>query len=408
MTMFLFAERGIYAATPRTENLKLEAASLKLRRMRLPHSVRSAVCVFVLGAPLVCPAQGPTNLWQFYLQNYHADSSPAVAPDGTIYQATFLGNLFAVTPEGRRKWTFQINSEIKSSPAIGDDGTIYFGARDWKFYAVSAQGGLKWTFPTGAWVDSSPAIGADGTIYFGSWDTNFYALNPDGTKKWSFPSGGIIDSSPAIGADGTIYFGSHDKKFYALNPAGAKKWAFATGGQIVSSPAIGADGTIYFSSTDGNLYALRPDGTERWHLHTGGATWSSPVLDENGNIYLAANKIGVSISSEGKKRMEFDYAPVLVDATPALAANGDIYCSAPWRRLVAYQPDGRERWDVGTKDNLVASLTIGNEGTVYISDGQFLRAVNSPAGLPLAAKSSWPMFRANPRHTGRVADLSKP
>jgi outer membrane protein assembly factor BamB len=261
---------------------------------------------------------------------------------------------------------------------------------------------LKWTFQTGAWVDSSPAIGADGTIYFGSWDTNFYALNPDGTKKWSFPSGGIIDSSPAIGADGTIYFGSHDKFFYALNPAGAKKWAFATGGQIGTSPAIGADGTIYFSSSDGNFYALRPDGTERWRLHTGGATRSSPVLDENGNIYVAVNKIGISISSEGKERLEFDFSPLWVDATPAIAANGDIYFSAPWRRLSACQSDGLEIWHVDTAGNLTASPTIGNDGTVYVADGQFLRAINSPAGLPLAAKSSWPMFRANPRHTGRV------
>jgi len=370
--------------------------------MRLPHSVRAAVVITFLGASMACHAQTATNLWQFVLHDYRADSSPAIAPDGTIYEATFLGNLFAVTPDGRRKWTFKAGREIKSSPAIADDGTIYFGSRDWKFYAVSSNGRLKWTFQTGAWVDSSPAIGADGTIYFGSWDTNFYALNPDGTKKWSFPSGGIIDSSPAIGSDGTIYFGSHDKKFYALNPGGAKKWDFATGGQIGSSPAIGADGTIYFSSTDGNLYALRPDGMERWRLRTGGATRSSPVLDENGNVYLVANFLGISVSSEGKKRLEFEHSAVWVDATPAIAANGDIYSATAWRRLTAYQPDGLEKWHVDTVDNVIASPTIGNDGTIYISDGQFLRAVNSPAGLPSAAKSSWPMFHANPRHTGRV------
>jgi len=132
------------------------------------------------------------------------------------------------------------------------------------------------------------------------------------------------------------------------------------------------------------------------------ATASSPVLDENGNIFLAANKIGISISSEGKKRMDFDSSAVLLDATPAVAANGDIYCSEPWRKLSAFQPDGREIWHVETVANLVASPTIGNDGTVYISDGQYLHAVNSPAGLPPAAKSCWPMFRANLRHTGRV------
>ena len=100
--------------------------------------------------------------------------------------------------------------------------------------------------------------------------------------------------------------------------------------------------------------------------------------------------------------MDFAYSALLVDATPAVAANGDIYCSTPWRKLVAYLPDGHERWHAETMGNLTASPTIGNDGTVYVADGHFLHAINSPAGLPLAARSSWPMFRANPRHTGRV------
>ena len=375
--------------------------------MRLPHSVRAAVWIFSLGAAIVCLAQSATNLWQFALLDYYTVSSPAIAPDGTIYQATFLGDLVAVTPAGRHKWTFKAGREIKSSPAIAGDGTIYFGSRDCKFYAVSAQGRLQWTFPTGAWVDSSPAIGTDGTIYFGSWDTNFYALNPNGARKWIFPSGGIIDSSPAIGVDGTIYFGSHDKHFYALNPDGSKKWAFATGGQIGSSPAIGADGTIYFSSTDGNLYALRPDGTERWRLRTGGASESSPVLDGQGVIYLDVNNMATAVSEDGKKLWVYG-GSLLIDASPAVAADRTVYFSAPWRELVALGPDGTLRWKLTLDTAVSASAAIGDNGTIYVPDGGTLNALAATNGSPPLAKSSWPMFRANPRHTGRVSDPSKP
>jgi len=366
------------------------------------HWVKIVAGLFWLSAKLICPAQSsPTNLWTLRVASYYSDSSPALAANGTIYQASFEGKLLAVTPQGNVTWTFPINSEIKSSPAIADDGTIYFGARDRKLYALTAHGKLKWAFLTGAWVDSSPAIGSDGTIYFGSWDTNFYALNPDGSKKWVFPTDNIIVSSPAIGRDGTVYFGSHDTKFYALKPYGKLAWSFSTGGPIVSSPAIGSDGTIYFTSTDGNLYALRPDGSELWRLHTGGATESSPVLDENGNLYLAVGPCILSVDRNGKKRWDW-CSPVPIDATPAVAADGAIYFAAPWRSLFAFQNDRTDLWHVSTIANIIASPMIGNDGTVYVCDGQFLYAINSTNHLAPPAKSSWPMFRANPRHTGRV------
>jgi outer membrane protein assembly factor BamB len=389
--------------------MKLPSGGLAalLAEMKWPLRIGFAVLWISLGVQIVCRAQpAATNLWTFPLQDRFADSSPALAPDGTIYQATFNGRLFAVTPEGKLKWAFQAGREIKSSPAITDDGTIYFGSRDWKFYAVTPQGKLKWAFPTGAWVDSSPAIGADGTIYFGSWDTNFYALNPNGTKKWSFPTGDVIDSSPAIGADGTIYFGSHDKKLYALKPNGTKKWDFNTGGQIGSSPAIGADGTIYFTSTDGNLYALRPDGTERWRVHTGGETESSPVLDEAGNIYVSVSGCLYIFSKDGEKGWWWCGA-LPANQTAAIAADGLVYFPAAWRRLAALKRDGSEDWQVGFTDNVANSPVIGGDGTVYFSTGTLLVAVNSINRLAPLAKSPWPMFRANPRHTGRVSDSSK-
>lgn len=36
--------------------------------------------------------------------------------------------------------------EIESSQAIGSDGTIYFGSRDRKFYALTPDGKLRWSF----------------------------------------------------------------------------------------------------------------------------------------------------------------------------------------------------------------------------------------------------------------------
>lgn len=345
------------------------------------------------------PVQG-TNLWSLSL-TCEANATPAVALDGTIYTGDLHGQLHAITPEGREQWRFQAGREIKSSPAVAEDGAIYFGARDYQFYALTPTGKLKWKFATGAWVDSSPAIAADGTIYFGSWDKNFYALNPDGSLKWKFAVGGIVDSSPAIAADGTVYFGAHNKKFYALDATGKLRWAFLTGAEISSSPAIGDDADVYFSSTDGYLYRLHADGTERWRCRIGGGSDSSPVLAENGNVAIAAGLRSVLLSPAGTIVWSWG-SPCWIDETPAVA-QGMVCFSAPWRRLLAVPPGGGSLWEGPEQLNLSSSPVITPQGRIYFCCGPYLQALQPPVAL-LPAKSPWPMFRANPRHTGRVGD----
>ena len=350
------------------------------------------------------PPLAVTNLWVFdfkgQLPYNSSQSAPAIAEDGTLYQATFYGILYAVTPDGREKWRFQVGREIVSSPAIGDDGTIYFGSRDGNFYAVTPAGKLKWKFATAAWVDSSPAIAADGTIYFGGWDQTFYALQPDGTVKWKYATGSILDSSPAITGDGTIYFGAHDRNLYALNPDGTVRWRFATRGEIISSPAIGAAGTIYFSSLDGNLYAVNPDGTEQWRYHTGSTTKSSPVVDADGNICIGQNDRTLVVSREGQK-LWHSGSPVPVEVS-AVAVPGRFYYSVPWRTVQAVGSPDQRLWQANLNANVSAALVMDRAGILYACAGGWLYAIRPPGEALPPANSPWPMFRANALHTGRV------
>ena len=349
-----------------------------------------------------------TNLWMFPLAPKHfayqynsGSSTPAIAPDGTVYVGSFNGTLFAITPEGKEQWQFKAKLEIHSSPAIGTDGTVYFGSRDRNFYAVTPAGKLKWAFATGAWVDSSPAIAADGTIYFGSWDKKFYALNPDGSLKWKFATEAVVDSSPAIAADGTIYFGSHDWKFYALNTDGTVRWAFQTGGEIIASPALGTNGTVYFSALDGNLYAVNPDGSRQWQVHTGGATEGSPVVDELGRIYLAVNGSTLAYTREGKPSWGWPASTLLT--VPPAVATGQIYFSRPWLQFHVVSPTGQFVGKVNLPNNLSAAPVIDQNGQVYVVCERQVCAIRPPNATP-PAPSSWPMFRANARHTGRIGD----
>ena len=372
-----------------------------------PAALLALVVAAVWAGPVEAqiPPPAATNLWTAVFPGYQnrCSSTPAVAPDGTIYVGTYLGHFMAYTPAGSAKWSFKTGREIKSSPAIADDGTVYFGSRDRKFYAFSPAGKLKWTFATGAWVDSSPAIAADGTVYFGGWDKNFYALNPDGSLKWQVAVGAIVDSSPAIATDGTIYFGAHNGKFYALQPDGSVRWTFPSGGAIVSSPAIAADGTVYFSSVDGNLYAVNPDGSEHWRCHTGSTTESSPVVGANGDICIGEEEACIFRTEEGRDRLLFG-SPVPLDVSAAAA--GRFYFSSPWgvvRAVKAGESDWqRQFWEAEMGINASTSLTVSEDGILYVCAGFQLYAIRPPGELLPPAKSSWPMFRANPRHTGRL------
>lgn len=327
-------------------------------------------------------------------------STPAIAPDGTIYVGSFNGTVLAITPDGKLKWRFKTGLEVHSSPAIGDDGVIYFGSRDRNCYAVNPDGSLKWKLATGAWVDASPAIARDGTVYFGSWDHHFYAVNPDGSLKWKFDARGIVDASPAIGADGTIYFGSHDKNFYALNPDGSVRWKFATGGEIVASPAIGREGEIYFSSLDGNLYALGQDGLQRWKYHTGSSTFSSPVLDDEGDIAIG-NTNHTDVISKTGHLLWSQFSPVRIDVTAAAVA-GRFYFSVPWRALQAIEARDHALWQAQMEFNASSSLTVGRDGTLYVCSELALYAFRPPDQSLSPANSPWPLFQGNARHTGRA------
>ena len=96
-------------------------------------------------------------------------------------------------------------------------------------------------------------------------------------------------------------------------------------------------------------------------------------------------------------------APRLKDvlAPPqSLSANGrSLIESFEGLSLTAYQ-DEAGVWTIGYGHTGLQH----NDGTVYATCEALLYALQ-PVGDPLPlAKSAWPMFRANPRHTGRVGN----
>jgi outer membrane protein assembly factor BamB/plastocyanin len=152
----------------------------------------------------------------------------AIGPDNTIYFAGessgSTGVLTAYKPDGTEKWKANFDHKLSYSGAVvGKDGVIYVGSRGGKkLFAITPDGKLKWSFDTNGEVRSTPAIDNNGNIYFGDYSGYFYVVTPKGLPKYqTMQLGTRIFDSPVIGKDGTIYItaGDDDTKMgtvYAL------------------------------------------------------------------------------------------------------------------------------------------------------------------------------------------------
>jgi len=303
-----------------------------------------------------------TLKWR-YLTGGNVQASSSIAADGTVYVGSCDSYLYAINPDGSRKWTYFVPDEVVSCPAIAIDGTIYLAASDF-IQAVSAGGTQIRTFvEPSVRFSASPAVAADGTVCGAARAGDFYRIYPDLVEKWHQLYWGVNPTDPAIASDGTIYFGSESSffaDFRALNPDGSDKWSYWTGGAVRSSPAVAADGTVYFGSTDNGLYALNPDGSLKWRYETGGD----------------------------------------VDAGPAVAEDGTVYAGSDDNHLYAVNADGTLNWRYETGGKVEAAPCIGTEGTVYFTiDDGYLYALKGTSPL---ADAPWPKFHHDLQNTGRA------
>ncbi len=88
-------------------------------------------------------AQEPTVDWTYFTDGYWV-LSPVIDADGTIYIGSDDGNLYALNPDGTKKWEFTTGVSVfdYSSPAIGTDGTINTSLNNGYIYAIYGSGTL--------------------------------------------------------------------------------------------------------------------------------------------------------------------------------------------------------------------------------------------------------------------------
>ena len=229
-----------------------------------------------LGAALHAVRPDGTVIWHHaYPPNGFGESPPAIGADGTLY-VTLSGrpNLLAIDPSGDPLWQFdvkdhdaryELGAAVDTSAAVAPDGTAYFatGMGDSgsfsTVFAVDRHGNLRWArdfgYGTGGPHDTAVAIAPDGSVVGSNSSGTIASFTPAGVLSWTFETKDVA-SSPVLDVDGTVYVGGlYHFALTAVSAGGTLAWLLPLSSSV-GAPSIAANGDLVVATEDGMLYAI--------------------------------------------------------------------------------------------------------------------------------------------------------
>ena len=317
-----------------------------------------------------------SKLWEYQMTGIPGDS--IIGKDGTIYLSHQFG-LYAIEPNGVKKWEFRTGDDLYGKPAINLDGTVVYIFSNFCVWAVNNDGTLRWKFNPGDEFDlykrcikmgSHFDIGKDGTIYVGGFRPICFTINPDGTKKWSFrqsPDSFNFFYQPSVANDGTTYICSDDQKIYAINSDGTKKWYFSSPIELpYPKVPIGKDNTIYIKGHHSNvLKAISSEGVLKWKATTGNSSSEYPIID-NETIYIGSySGLHAIDANNGVEKWKSSEEIYLSNSFPFIV-NKNIYVTSGSSAYIINKENGSIKKKIEIEADSLSNPVI-KDGKIYIS-----------------------------------------
>jgi len=217
--------------------------------------------IYVFGALCVAAvSESGTLLWKTPDTLIGGVCSPAIGAGGSV----IVGGLAvqAYSPSGSLLWGFPgdlgVGAWNNSQAAIGDDGTIFFPDLE-EVYAITPDGQKKWKYTIpGGYNGRFPSIGSGGSVLVGDTGGTMWCLASNGAVVWSASLGSAAAGQPVVDCDGALYVATEGGDLVSLASSGTERWRVNIGSSIdlSSCPAMAADGTIIVCSDDGFLTAV--------------------------------------------------------------------------------------------------------------------------------------------------------
>ncbi|MBN1764392.1 MAG: PQQ-like beta-propeller repeat protein [Sedimentisphaerales bacterium] len=127
---------------------------------------------------------------------------------------------------------------------------------------------------------------------------------------------------------------------------------------------VGTDGTVYFSTSGGNntFYALT-NGVIKWTNNTG-SQGSTPAIGADGTIYCGYESGRLYAITNGVVKWFFPMG-IFVYSSPVVGADNTIYIGSDDNSIYAVT-NGIQKWSYNTGGDLRNAAAIGIDGTVYV------------------------------------------
>ncbi|MYD65916.1 MAG: PQQ-binding-like beta-propeller repeat protein [Chloroflexi bacterium] len=230
------------------------------------------------------------------LDDIEAFYATPVVDDGTVYLASFSGEVLAVDITGdgpRLAWITRLTHELVASPVLRGS-VLYVPTEGGELLPLDADtGAMGASLATATeryW--SRPAVGGS-AIYVAGLDRHVRAAEPQAGERWALELEGAVAGDLLLDGE-TLFVGALDRRMYALDVLadGAERWRFQGDGWFWSRPLIDGD-TLYVTTTNGSVYALDArSGTEQWQFReVDDEIRAQPVLA--GGVLVVAMREGV-------------------------------------------------------------------------------------------------------------------
>ncbi|MCD4782805.1 MAG: PQQ-binding-like beta-propeller repeat protein [Candidatus Eremiobacteraeota bacterium] len=282
-------------------------------------------------------------------------------------------------------------SRVSTTPAPAKDGKgLIIATNNKDMYCVGEDGKPVWKkeISNEDYVNIGKVCQSPTCDILFKMKGDLHRLDPDTMKVEPFKSIEERQGSfYSVGSDGTIYQGTRDKKrqncVYALNPDDTVKWRFHTpGNAIKGKPVEGPDGKVCFHTWNGEIFVISADGKKSAHTKLEGKTASwNPVFSPDGERVYMGLKDG-SVASISAKDGSTEWIKSMGMETGeqhmSVGNDGTLYVAGLKGKLVAFDPDGREKWEYRSSGDMMTCPIVSKSGDVYqVSGDESLHCIDN-------------------------------